>query len=164
MHFAKMLCYAWMMSVSPQAPDPPEKPPVQLHGEGTYYGTEHDTQFYGSHMANGEPFRPNKRATIATKSVPLGELVLVETPGTGKAMWLRNTDRGPYVVEAADGSVKPVDATYTPKPGEEWIRVADLSVLAAKKLGVYNGGMYEVRVRYAKERSGTRVAWKSESE
>lgn len=158
MSLVKAAIFTWCMSVGPSVPERPERPPTQLHGEGTYYGTEHDEQFYGKRMANGETFRPNERATLATKSVPLGELVLVETPGTGQAMWLRNTDRGPYVVETRGGDVKPVTPTYEPKAGEEWIRVADLSVLAAKKLGVYHGGMYEVRVRYWKRESETTIA------
>lgn len=152
MSIVKAAIFTWSIAVQPTVPEPPEKLPVQLQGHGSYYGTSEDTQFWGSHMANGEPFEPKKRATIATKpppeGPPLGTWVLVETPKTGRSMWLERTDSGPYTVKTPAGDIKPVTPQYSPNPGEQWVRVADLSVKAAKQLGVYGGGIFEIRVRY----------------
>jgi rare lipoprotein A len=83
-----------------------------------YYGRALE----GHLMANGQPFDPDAY-TAAHKSLPFG--TQLEVSYGGKSVRVTVTDRGPYV------------------PGRD----LDLSLAAAKKLGLVSRGVAPVQVR-----------------
>jgi rare lipoprotein A len=86
----------------------------------TYYAN----RFAGRKTASGERYDPGD-LTAAHKTLPLGTVVRVtRADGEGPAVLVRINDRGPY----ADG------------------RVIDLSLAAAKRLGMLKAGVIKVRV------------------
>lgn len=148
MSFLKAVIFAGLMSL-PGGPDftppPLERPPVQQEGVGTWYG---DFNWHGDRTANGDTFRPYKRATCAHKEIPLGTTVLVEHPPTGRSTWCRVTDRGPYAVMTDSGRRKAVIPGYRLREGERWHGVLDMSAEAAQRIGTYDDGMFRVEIRY----------------
>lgn len=79
--------------------------------------------FQGRPTASGERFDTHA-LTAAHKTLPLGTLVRVENLKNGYSVEVRINDRGPYVGK----------------------RIIDLSIAAAKQLGMYNAGTAKVRV------------------
>jgi rare lipoprotein A len=90
-----------------------------ITGIASWYGPG----FAGRRMANGRPFRTLGESG-AMLSVPLGSIVKVTNLENGRWMWLRITDRGPYIRG----------------------RVLDLSLAAASELGMVTRGVARVRV------------------
>jgi|GEM_PF-568405 len=78
-------------------------------GVASWYGP----RFYGRRTASGERF-DRDALTAAHKTLPLGALVLVSNPRTGKQVVVRINDRGPYLGN----------------------RILDLSEAAARALGL----------------------------
>ena len=84
----------------------------------SYYGRALE----GHAMANGQPFDPDA-LTAAHKTLPFG--TQLEVSYGGRSVRVTVTDRGPYV------------------PGRD----LDLSLAAARKLGMLSRGVAPVRVR-----------------
>ena len=82
-------------------------------GEASYYGHE----LAGNRTASGERFNPNG-LTAAHRTLPLGTKLRVTSKKTGKSVIVRVNDRGPFVGR----------------------RVLDLSLAAAKEIGLYRAG------------------------
>ena len=91
-----------------------------LVGEASYYGPG----FHGKLTANGETYNQND-LTCAHKTLPFNTKLRVTFTKTGKSVIVRVNDRGPY------------------KRG----RMMDLSVEAAKRIGMYDVGTGIVRAQ-----------------
>lgn len=92
-------------------------------GEASYYGPG----FHGKKTANGETYDQDAM-TCAHKTLPFGTILEVTLLSTGKSIEVRVTDRGPY----KDG------------------RILDLSVAAARQIGLIGPGVGEVRAKVLK--------------
>ena len=101
---------------------PRHQPRYDKTGTASWYGPK----FHGKPTATGEPFDMNA-LSAAHKTLPLNSLVHVENLANGRSLILRINDRGPFVDD----------------------RIIDLSRAAAKALGYFEGGLQDVRVRYA---------------
>jgi rare lipoprotein A (peptidoglycan hydrolase) len=88
-------------------------------GEASYYGAE----LAGQRTAAGERFDPEAR-TAAHRTLPLGSRVQVTNPDNGKSVIVRINDRGPFHGD----------------------RVIDLSLGAAREIGLVRSGVGEVRM------------------
>ena len=100
-------------------------------GHASYYGKK----FHGRTTANGERFNMNAM-TAAHKTLPLGTKVRVTRVDTGNSIVVRINDRGPFIKG----------------------RIIDLSKGAARKLGMIQRGVSEVKVEVLsrpKRRKGT---------
>ena len=76
-----------------RAPDPPASASGRtVTWTASWYGPG----FAGNPTASGEPFRPSAM-TAAHKSLPFGTRLLIRNPDTGRSVWVRINDRGPYV-------------------------------------------------------------------
>ena len=104
----------------PAAPDSagPE-PGTRIDGLASWYGQQHQ----GRATASGEAFDMNK-LTAAHRTLPFGTRLRVTNVENGKSVVVRVNDRGPHV------------------PG----RVLDLSLRAAKALGMVGEGVARVEV------------------
>lgn len=142
MSLVKLLAIYAVASNSVDIPESIEQPPVQQAGIATVYGRG---GFHGSVTASGEKFEPYEEQTCAHKELPLGSVILVENPENGKRVWCRVNDRGPYVVEDAQGQDKAVTPKYTLAEGEQWVRILDLSVKAGREIGIVGIGQVEIR-------------------
>ena len=91
-----------------------------LEGEASYYAD----MFHGRLTANGERF-DQKKFTAAHRSLPFGTIVRVTRRSTGAWVLVRVNDRGPF------GKRK---------------RILDLSKEAARRLGILESGIAQVRV------------------
>lgn len=111
----------------PEAPDvgaPVEAPPSDriLYSEvgvASWYGPPYDQR----RGANGKIYDEHAM-TAAHRTLPLGTMIRVTNLANGRSATMTVTDRGPFV------------------PG----RVLDLSLAAAKKLGVWRSGIARVRI------------------
>ncbi|MFL0357557.1 septal ring lytic transglycosylase RlpA family protein [Erythrobacter sp. GH1-10] len=88
-------------------------------GEASYYGPG----FEGNLTANGEIFDPGQ-LTAAHRTLPMGSRVLVTNPRNDESVVVRINDRGPY-----HGN-----------------RVIDLSVAAAREIGLIQSGTGQVQL------------------
>ena len=88
-------------------------------GMASYYGKEHQ----GARTASGEPFDAYAY-TAAHPSLPFGTRVKVTNLQNGRSVVVRINDRGPYVPT----------------------RIIDLSLAAARAIGVAQGGVVRVRI------------------
>jgi rare lipoprotein A len=77
----------------------------------------------GKVTANGEAFNPYGM-TAAHRTLPFGTRVKVDNPHTGRAVVVRNNDRGPFI------------------PG----RIIDLALGAADKVGLTRAGIARVTI------------------
>ncbi|QIQ88216.1 MAG: septal ring lytic transglycosylase RlpA family protein [Erythrobacter sp.] len=103
-------------------PDPGEAAPASKDiggGAASYYGDE----LAGNPTASGESFDPNK-LTAAHRTLPLGSRVRVTNPANGESVVVRINDRGPF-----HGN-----------------RVIDLSLAAARQIGLLKSGVGQVRM------------------
>ena len=100
-------------------------PKVVEKGKASYYAD----YFKGRQTANGERFRQGKR-TAAHKTLPFGTKVRVTNLKNGRSVKVRINDRGPFVSG----------------------RVIDLSKKAARKLGMLDDGVAEVKLSYKKQK------------
>ncbi|RJX35430.1 MAG: septal ring lytic transglycosylase RlpA family protein [Desulfurivibrio sp.] len=88
-------------------------------GVASWYGGK----FHGRKTSNGEVYDMHEE-TAAHKTLPMNTMVLVENLENGRNMAVRVNDRGPFVKG----------------------RIIDLSLSAARKLGMVNQGTAKVRV------------------
>ncbi len=93
----------------------------------SYYGPK----FHGRPTASGEIFDMNG-LTAAHKTLQLGTIIKVTYPKTGKSVIVKVNDRGPFIAG----------------------RDLDLSLGAAKKLGLVNEGVGKVNVTIIKWGTG----------
>lgn len=109
-------------ALSGRMPDPGEaaRPSKNIgSGAASYYGNE----LAGNPTASGERFDPNK-LTAAHRTLPLGSRVRVTNPANGESVVVRINDRGPF-----HGN-----------------RVIDLSLAAAREIGLLRSGVAQVRM------------------
>lgn len=90
-------------------------------GKASYYADK----FQGRRTANGEVFR-QQRMTAAHRTMPFGTKVKVKNLDNGRTIKVRVNDRGPFVSG----------------------RIIDLSRKAAKKLGMTQAGVANVKIIY----------------
>ena len=95
------------------------KPIYTEIGVASWYGPP----YHNRKTPTGEVFDMNQ-PTAAHKTLPLNSIVRVTNLSNGKSAILRINDRGPFVGD----------------------RVIDLSMAAAKDLGVYHSGLAKVRI------------------
>ncbi|MGB3691884.1 MAG: septal ring lytic transglycosylase RlpA family protein [Spirulinaceae cyanobacterium] len=120
------------LEVAPEAVLPPlpsempEIPEVDVEkvisratGMASWYGPG----FHGRRTANGERFNQNAM-TAAHRSLPFNTRVRVTNKNNGRSLVLRINDRGPFIRG----------------------RIIDVSVGAAKQLGMYSSGVAPVKV------------------
>jgi rare lipoprotein A len=98
---------------------PKGKPIYSEVGIASWYGPPYNKR----RGANGEIYDENA-ITAANRTLPLGSLVRVTNLQSGQSAMMRITDRGPFVPN----------------------RILDLSVGAAKAIGVWRAGVARVRV------------------
>jgi rare lipoprotein A len=123
-----------------QIPDV-EPPPVRQTGRATWYG---DGTLHGRITASGEPM-DTERFTCAHRTLPLQTTVLLVNVGDrSRRVWCRINDRGPYGVTRDDGSW----AIDTAGASGRWKGVLDVSVAAAKALGIHGKGRQPIEIRY----------------
>ena len=90
-------------------------------GKASYYADK----FNGRRTANGDKFRNSKR-TAAHKTLPFGTKVKVTNLRNGRSVKVRINDRGPFVAG----------------------RVIDLSKKAARRIGMVDEGVGNVKLSY----------------
>ncbi len=95
------------------------RPILTEQGLATWY----TAPYVGRKAANGQVF-DDSAMTAAHRTLPMGSLVVVTNLKTGQSSVMRITDRGPFV----EG------------------RMLDLTIAAARAIGVYRVGMAEVRL------------------
>lgn len=98
---------------------------VTQSGKASYYADK----FQGRKTASGETFRQN-RMTAAHQTLPFGTKVKVTNLDNGRTIKVRVNDRGPFVSG----------------------RIIDLSKKAARKLGMVQSGVANVKIKYKKKR------------
>lgn len=91
------------------------------YGKASWYGS----YFHGRSTASGERFHMHE-LTAAHRSAPLGTQAMVTNLNNGQSVRVRINDRGPYVRD----------------------RIVDLSLGAARRLGMVNGGVAPVKVEF----------------
>jgi rare lipoprotein A len=94
---------------------------AQSVGQASFYGNQPGEG--GPLTANGERYNPGGY-TAAHKTLPFGTRVRVTSSSTGRSVVVRINDRGPYAGN----------------------RVIDLSVAAARAIGLTNSGVGTVRM------------------
>lgn len=117
-----------------------ELPPVRERGLATWYG---DGTLHGRVTASGEPLDV-ERFTCAHRTLPLQTTVLlINVADRRRRVWCRVNDRGPYGVTRGDGS-------WGLGIAEEgrWRGILDVSVAAARALGIYGEGRTPIEIRY----------------
>ena len=100
----------------------------QATGVASYYGKA----LHGRMTSSGERFDMNKM-TCAHRTLPFGTILNVRDLKTGRSVKVRVTDRGPF--------------------GRG--RIVDLSLAAAKELGIVSRGIAQVEVTIAKPEQDT---------
>ena len=92
------------------------------HGYATYYGTSAGQD--GGPTASGETFH-KEAMTAAHRTLPMGTMVRVTDTQNGRSVVVRINDRGPFGNHS---------------------RIIDLSVAAARKLGIIDAGVAPVTI------------------
>ncbi len=105
---------------------PRNQPDYVEEGMASWYGPG----FHGGKTANGERF-DSAELTAAHRTLPLPSIVRVTMVSTGKQVFVRINDRGPFAHS----------------------RIIDLSRGAAEKIGLLRAGVAKVRVEYMAEES-----------
>ncbi|MGV3657069.1 MAG: septal ring lytic transglycosylase RlpA family protein [Chitinophagaceae bacterium] len=100
-------------------------PKITETGKASYYADK----FNGRKTANGEIFR-NRKKTAAHKTLPFGTIVKVTNLRNGRSVKVRINDRGPFVAG----------------------RHIDLSKKAARKIGMVQEGVGNVKMQYKKKK------------
>src|SRR4051794_24447510 len=106
------------------AGDDQGRPVFRQEGQASIYGNEAQ----GRRTASGERF-DQRKPLAAHPTLPLGSEVTVRSPETGKRVRVKVVDRGPTA------------------PG----RAIDLSMAAARKLGIAEEGVAPVEIEATKE-------------
>lgn len=96
---------------------------IMESGGASYYADK----FQGRKTASGEVFRQNK-LSAAHRTLPFGTKVKVTNLRNGRTVKVKVNDRGPFVQG----------------------RIIDLSKKAARKLGMLQDGVVNVKIRYKK--------------
>lgn len=96
-------------------------------GLASFYGKE----FNGKTTANGDVFN-SRYYTCAHRTLPFGTLIEIENPRNGKKVIVKVNDRGPFIGQ----------------------RVIDLSREAARKLGLIQHGVSDIKAKILKKRKG----------
>jgi rare lipoprotein A len=117
-----------MPAIKYSRPKPPK--PAVHEVEASWYGGE----FAGRPTTNGEPFDPHQ-LTAASKTLPLGSVVKVENPKNGRSVRVRINDCVPDVLD----------------------RSLDLSLRAARDIGITRQGVARVKITKLKTPPGTDV-------
>jgi rare lipoprotein A len=121
-------------SASPLAPIP--RPPVKpSKASRTVTASYQASATAGLTTASGEPYNP-KDLTAASRNLPMGSIVKVTNPATGRSVKVRINDRGPFVHG----------------------RSLDLSKGAAEKLGIIDKGVARLKITPVRSESGTSEA------
>ena len=120
-----------MCVLSVLAPKAHAAPGYEATGPASWYGDE----LRGHKTANGESFDPDGQ-TAAHRTLPLQSYVEVTALDTGKTILVRINDRGPY-----HGN-----------------RLIDLSLGAARQLGMVGHGSRMVRIRQVNPSEGDKLA------
>ena len=110
----------------PTKPDPPPYDPKkrqQYKPHQIGYTSYYAHKFHGRPTASGEIFDMNG-LSAAHRELPLGTMIRVTHLGNGQSVILKVNDRGPFI----EG------------------RILDLSLGAAKKLGMINEGVAKVMI------------------
>lgn len=94
-------------------------------GKASFYANK----FNGRKTASGTTFR-NSKKIAAHKTLPFGTKVKVTNLNNGKSVKVRIEDRGPFVSG----------------------RIIDLSRKAAKKIGIVDAGVGNVKIEYKKKK------------
>lgn len=102
---------------------PRNQPEYVEEGMASWYGPG----FHGGKTANGESF-DTADLTAAHRTLPLPSIIRVTMVSTGKSVYVRVNDRGPFARS----------------------RILDLSRAAADKIGLLQKGVAKVRVEYMK--------------
>jgi rare lipoprotein A len=97
----------------------PDSKGFRQQGIASWYGED----FHGKKTSSGEPYDMNAM-TAAHKTLPLGTWVKLTHLETGREIQVRINDRGPFVRN----------------------RIIDLSVEAAKAIGIYDAGTGPVEI------------------
>jgi rare lipoprotein A (peptidoglycan hydrolase) len=127
-----------------------ELPPVRERGAASWYG---DGNLHGRVTASGEPLDAD-RFTCAHRTLPLQTTVLlVNVADPRRRVWCRINDRGPYGVTRDDGSW----GVVTEGTGH-WKGILDVSVAAARALGIHGEGRRPIEIRYWTRRSHADVS------
>ena len=105
---------------------PRNQPDYVEEGNASWYGPG----FHGGKTANGEVFDSNE-LTGAHRTLPLPSIVRVTMLSTGKQVYIRINDRGPFAHS----------------------RILDMSRAAADKIGLLRAGVAKVRVEYMPKES-----------
>lgn len=100
-------------------------PKITETGKASYYADK----FNGRRTASGEIFR-NRKKTAAHKTLPFGTQVKVTNLRNGRSVKVRINDRGPFVAG----------------------RTIDLSKKAARKIGMVQEGVGNVKMVYRKKK------------
>ncbi|MFZ2061532.1 MAG: septal ring lytic transglycosylase RlpA family protein [Candidatus Binatus sp.] len=125
--------------VAPPPPPPPAPPPrTSAQPSRTVRASYQGEAEAGHKTANGERYDPNE-LTAASKTFPIGSLVLVTNPANGKSVKVRINDRGPHVRG----------------------RSLDLSKRAAEELGITDKGVARLKIRRLDSESSKRESTKS---
>lgn len=109
---------------------------AQTHGKASFYGNG----FHGRITSDGSRYHKDS-LTCAHRTLPFGTLLKVTNKSNGKEVVVRVTDRGPFVRG----------------------RVVDLSMAAAKQLGMVSQGVAPVQVEAVGHVSKRKPAAKSGS-
>jgi peptidoglycan lytic transglycosylase len=97
----------------------PQRPAKVQTGLASYYARMHE----GHRTASGEPYR-GERMTCAHRTFPFGSVLRVTDLENGRSVLVKVTDRGPF------------------EPG----RIVDLSLAAARALGMLERGVARVKL------------------
>ncbi|NBO38615.1 septal ring lytic transglycosylase RlpA family protein [bacterium] len=97
--------------------------PDDFTASGAGWGSHYGTQFSGRATSSGEPYQEGYY-TAAHPTLPMGTIVLVRRAATGRYVFVRINDRGPFVAG----------------------RVIDLSHAAAAKVGLLAAGIGRVEL------------------
>jgi len=127
----------------PRTPAPPPPPVSPEEAQGKPVSTEvglaswYGPPYHNRAGADGSIYNENA-LTVAHRTLPMGTVVRVTNISTGESVLARVTDRGPFV------------------PG----RILDLSLAAAKSIGVYRAGVAKVRIEaFAKPGADPEGRW-----
>src|SRR2546426_11155646 len=106
---------------------PPSVSSNELEGIASYYAEP----YHGRRTASGEIFDTYKELTAAHRTLPFNTLVRVTNKANGRAVDVRINDRGPWV----EG------------------RVIDLSVRAAREIGLVRAGVVPVKLKVLRQQA-----------
>ena len=101
----------------------------ELEGFASYYAEP----YHGRRTASGEVFDTYKAMTAAHRTLPFNTVVRVQNTANGKAVEVRINDRGPFIAG----------------------RIIDLSVRAARAIGMLHSGVVLVKLQILSQGTGS---------